>query len=149
MGQVIHPAAVSYQDIDLSWMIGRVVASVSYHDPKLWYFGFEPNVNIGVECLWRVVEPDRVVLTSEDHNQKFGLPAPVDAAAKCTELLAVRRIAAVVLRVAAADLVIEFSGDLRLEVISNSIGYDNWRVRDPSGTEYFAQGGGQISKWKS
>ena len=148
MGQVIHPSAVGYKDIDLSWMVGRVIAEVSFHEPTLWSFIFGPEASIGVECLWRIVVHDRVVLTGEDHGQEFGLPTPVDATVKATELLSGRRVTSVELREATADIMIEFSGDLRLEVIPTSSAYEGWQLRDPSGVSYFAQGGGQICRWK-
>jgi hypothetical protein len=95
MGRVIYPSAVGYKDIDLSWMAGRVIVAVSFDEPTLWSFAFGPEAGIGVECLWRIVEHGKVVLTGEDHGHQFGLPAPVDAVAKSTELLAGRHVSAV------------------------------------------------------
>ena len=106
------------------------------------------KVTVGVECLWRIVTRGRVALTSEDHGHQFGLPAPVDAVARCTELFSTRHVSAVTLREDTADLAIEFTDDLRLEVIPTSAGYESWRLHDPSGTSYFVQGGGQICIWK-
>jgi hypothetical protein len=148
MGQVIHPSPVRYKDIDLSWMVGQVITQVSFHEPTQWSFVFGPESGIGVECLWRIVEHDRVVLTGEDHGHQFGLPTPVDAVAKSTVLIVGHRIAAVQLREATADILIEFSGGLRLEIIPTSSGYESWQLRDPFGASYFAQGGGQICRWK-
>ncbi len=148
MGQYIHPSAVSYKDIDLSWMVGRVIVEVAFFEPTLWFFSFGPDAGISVECLWRIVAHGRVVLTGEDHGHQFGLPAPVDAVAKSTELLADHRISAVQLRESTLDIVIEFTSDLRLEVIPTSAGYESWQLRDPSGASYYAQGGGQICRWK-
>jgi len=147
MGQFILTSAVDYKDIDLSWMTRRVITEVSFYDPAMWSFIFGPDVYIQVECLWRIVEHGRVVLTNQDHGHKFGLPAPMDAVAMSTELLAGRSISAVQLRDATADIVIEFSGDLRLEIIPISAGYERWQLRDPFGASYVAQGGGQISTW--
>jgi hypothetical protein len=149
MSQTIHPSAISYKDIELSWMVGRLIVEVSHHEPTLWYFSFGPDAGISVECLWRILHHNRVVLTCEDHGHQFGLPAPIDAATKSTDLLASRHIAAVQLREATADILIEFSDGIRLEIIADSSGYESWQLRDPSGTEYFAQGGGQICRWRT
>jgi hypothetical protein len=129
-------------------MVGRAFTEVSFHEPSPWYFIFGPDAHIGVECLWRIVGHDGVILTNEDHGQKFGLSAPLDAVAKGNQLLAGRIIAAVQLREATADVLIEFTEDLRLEIIPTSSGYESWQLRDPSGMSYVAQGGGQICKWK-
>jgi hypothetical protein len=146
MGKVYFPSAIAYKDIDLNWLVGRTVCGVSYE--ATWWFDFGSKNVIGVGCLWRIIEHERVILTSQDHGQKFGLPAPVDAVAKCTDLFSKRRVAAVHLRDATADLAIKFTDDLRLEIIPDSSGYESWQLTDPSGTSYVAQGGGQICKWK-
>jgi len=148
MGQIIHPSPVAYKDIDLTWIVGRTVCLVSFHEPTLWSFNFGQKVCVGVECLWRIVDHARVVLTNQDHGHQFGLPAPVDAVARSTGLFAKRPVSAVQLREATADLLIEFTDDLRLEVIPDSSGYESWQLHDPSGTSYYVQGGGTIGKWK-
>jgi len=149
MRQHIQPSVVAYKDIDLSWMAGRIIVEVSLHEPTRWSFIFRPEVCIGVECLWRIVEHGKVVLTGEDHGQQFGLSTPIDAATKGTELLANRQIITAQLREATADIVIEFNGGLRLEIIQTSSGYESWQMRDQAGVSFFAQGGGQICRWKS
>ncbi len=88
-------------------------------------------------------------MSSEDHGHKFGLPAPIDAVAMGMALLAGQSITAVQLLESTADILIDFTGDIRLEIIPTSAGYENWELHDPSGTSYVAQGGGQISRWKS
>jgi len=148
MGQFIYSSVVAYKDMDLSWMVGRVITQVLFYDPTPWDFLFGSEAQLRVDCLWRILEDGRIVLTREDHGHQFGLPAPVDAVAKSAELLAGRRITAAQLREGTADMVIEFSGGLLLEVIQNSLGYESWQLRDPSGTSYVAQGGGQLSTWK-
>ncbi len=149
MSQLIHPSVVDHKDIDLSWMAGRIITEVSFHEPKLWSFVFGLDARIDVECLWRVMEDGKVILTAEDHNQQFGLPNLINAATKAFELIADRQIKAAHLRDSTADLEIEFSGNMRLDIIQNSSGYESWRMLDPLGASFFAQGGGQICWWKS
>lgn len=146
MSQIVNPLPVAYKDIDLSWLIGRVVCEVSFHEPATWEFGFGSRAGVSVECLWRIIEHERVVLTREDDGHCFGLPAPTDARAKCTELFSKRRVVAVELRESTADLLIQLAGDLRLEIIPDSAGYESWRLSDPTGTSFVAQGGGTICK---
>lgn len=148
MAQFIHPFAASYKEVDLSWMVGRVVTEVSFNEPAVWWFSFGLDVSIAVECLWRIVEHGRVGLTSDDHGHKFGLPAPIDAVPRSMDALLGRRVTAVQLREFTADLVIDFTDDLRLEFIPTSSGYEAWLVRDPSGTLFIAVGGGEVRRWK-
>ena len=145
---IVYSSPVPYEGIDLSWMIGRRIIGVSFYEPEAWDFIFDPKCGIGVECLWRIVEDGKVVLTSEDRGHQFGLPAPVDASAKATTLLSEQSITAVQLREATTDIVIELTGGLRLEIIPTSSGYESWQLRDPFGFSYVAQGGGQICRWK-
>ena len=148
MSQIFYPLPIAYKDIDFSWLVGRVVGEVSFHKPTLWVFGFGPKTGINVECLWRIIEHEHIILTSEDNGHQFGLPAPVDARAKCAELFSRQPITAVQLKEATSDLLINFGPDLRLEIIANSSGYECWQLSDPSGTSFVAQGGGTICKWR-
>lgn len=147
MGETIRPDPVAYPEVELSWMVGRSIAEVTFHEPQLWYFTFGSDAGVGVECLWRIVDRGRIVLTSEDHDQQFGLPAPVDAVRRATELLARRVVTAVHLREATADLTLSFTDDVRLEILPVSSGYESWQFRTPTGAQYFATGGGHISVW--
>jgi hypothetical protein len=173
MTKIIQPLAISYKDIELSWMFGRSIMGVVYQepalryfasmaefqmaktstdsalDPTIWHFTLGPDASISVEGLWRIIRHVRIVLTSDDHGRQFGLPAPIDAIAKSTELLAGRQIEAVQLREATADILIALTDGIRLEIIAASSGYESWQIRDPSGTQYFAQAGGQICRWRT
>ena len=143
----INPLPVAYKDIDLSWLIGGTIREISFQEPTTWVFDFGLKTVLNVECLWRVIEREHIVFTSQDHGHKFGLHMPVDATARCTELFAKRRVAAVQLRESTADLFFEFTDHLRLEIISDSGGYETWQLSAPSGMSLIAQGGGQICKY--
>lgn len=131
-------------DIDFSWMRGRTVVEVAFLEPDYWDFVVGPKLCIRAECPWRIIRDGRIALSSDDHSQKFGLPAHIDAAAAATELLARATISAVQLREGTADLLIDFSGGLRLEIIPLSSGYESWQWTDPTGHSFFVQGGGNI-----
>jgi hypothetical protein len=147
--QFIHPYPVRYQDVDLSWMIGLTIIEISYYEPNSWHFLIGPSASLGVECLWRLVENDRIVLTSGDHGHQFGLPKPIDAVCRSQRLIVGRKITSVNLQEATADIIIKLDDNCRLEIIADSSGYESWQLCDPSETEYFAQGGGQICEWKN
>jgi hypothetical protein len=147
MGQIIHMSPISYGDIDLSWMVGRRISSVSFHNPVPWVFSLGTDAAISVECLWRIIERERLVLTSEEHLHQYGLPAPIDAEAKARGLL-VTPITNVRLREATGDVTIDFEGGCLLEVIPQFTGYESWQMSTPSGRSYVAMGG-RFSTWLS
>lgn len=143
----IYPAHVPYEQVDLSWMVGRVVREVTGFEGGCWRFVFEQWEYIQTYCLWRIVRDNRLILTSDDHGQQFGLPAPIDAGCKAMEAFASASVRAVVLREAMGDMLIEFEQGLRLEIISNSAGYEAWEVRGPGRVCFVAGSSGQIHTW--
>jgi len=145
MGQVIYPQPTDPGNVDLSWMIGRGITDVTFDGA--WTFCFVDKGYINVECPWRILSEGRTTLSSDDHGQQYGLPAPIDAAAEATKLLSAVKIDAAQLRVGTSDILIDFSGNLRLEIIPISSGYEGWQMKNPFGTQFFAQGGGQVCIW--
>ena len=137
------------ESFDFSWMVGRTIGQVRFNEPSQWAFSFEPSIGIGAECPWRLLQGGSVAISSEDHLQQYGLPAPLDAAAVATNLLAPHPVTHVDVRDGTADLIIEFGDALRLEIIPMSSGYESWGVTTPSGFYVFAQGGGQLSGYRA
>jgi Family of unknown function (DUF6188) len=113
------------------------------HYPENFTFEFDEAI-LAVECLWRIKIDSRVTLTSRDHRQQFGLPAPVDAHAEAMSRLKDRRVIEVRLDERSADLTLEFEGGLRLEVLNDSSGYEPWNLRAP-GVHLVGLGGGGIA----
>ena len=130
-------------DFDFSWMLGQHV-QVSFLNPAIWYFTLENSLSIGAECPWRLLHAGTIAVSNEDHLQQYGLPAPIDAAERANSLLDGLVIERVGVRQGTADLLIDFSGDCRLEIIPFSSGYESWQIAMPSGKSVFAQGGGNI-----
>ena len=131
---------------DFSWMVGRQVA-VSFSEPSMWFFSFGGSLGISVECPWRLLEHGQIAVSYADHRQQFGLPAPVDAAALASSLLAGSVIRRVEVREGVADLFIDFDEGRRLEIVPFSSGYESWQVSAPTGKQIIAQGGGRLSAW--
>lgn len=83
--------------------------------------------------FWRITEPGRYSLTSFDHQQKYGLPAPIDAIKEFQDRLQYRFVSDVRLREGTRDLVFDFAGGLRLEVFGLT-GYEDWDIQFPDKT---------------
>ena len=134
---------------DLKWMVGRSIDEVTFTDPDYWLFQFATGVFVSAECPWRILDHGHIAVSSDDHKQQFGLPEPIDAAEVASDLLSPLRVTDVEVREGTADLLLSFTEDKQLQIIPFSSGYESWQVRDPSGTSIVAQGGGQLSSWKS
>lgn len=131
---------------DFSWMTGRYV-QITFSEPATWCVSFGESLGMNVDCPWRLIHDGTIEVSSDDHRQQFGLPAPIDAATCATSLLAGLTIERVEVREGTADVFIQFEGDWRLEIIPFSSGYESWNVSTPSGKRVVAQGGGQLSAW--
>ena len=127
-------------------MLGRSIIEVSLADPLPWRFRFSDSEGITVECLWRIINGGRLTRTSLDHGHQFGLPAPVDAAVEATATLVGRAVTDVHLHLSTGDIQLRFDGDLMLEIIRDSGGYEGWQVYAPGGVCYAAHDGG-FSTW--
>lgn len=117
-----------------------------------WVFTFGERGVLLVECLWRIIANGTIALTEEDDGQIFGLPSPVNAGEKALELLSQKAVAKIITANETGDLYIYFEGNVRLEILNNSSGYEGWHavVKNAGETrEIVAQGGGQLSMWPS
>lgn len=113
-----------------------------------WAFDFQNDTGLTVECHWRLVSLDGIVLTDEDDGQQFGLPEPVDAEIKANALLAGAHISAASIDRITADLCLRFSNDLRLDLVNNSSGYEGWQAsfsHAGGDATVVAMGGGRLA----
>lgn len=81
---------------------------------------------------WRVVRDQRAGTSSFDHQQRYGLPAPINAIECLAEQLLHRVVTEARLDRRTGDLVLLFD-DLELQVF-NFTGYEVWEVTFPDGT---------------
>jgi hypothetical protein len=129
--------------VSIEWLVEKKCTRVYEHYPRNFTFEFGSGA-LAVDCLCRIVASGRLVLTSQDHGQRFGLPSPVDAYAEAESLLRDRCVAAVRLVAETNDLVIEFEDGSRLEVLAHSSGYELWNLTAP-GVHLAAVGGNGIA----
>lgn len=131
-------------NIDISWMVGRIVDRVSWMEPGRWVFHFGGGGSISCECLWRLIADGRIIRTSDDHGQEFGLSAPVDACAEISRRFSKQRVRLAEVRKDTRDIILAFESSDRLEVLPISSGYESWEVEDPNGSAVIATGGGDL-----
>jgi hypothetical protein len=127
---------------DLDWLVGRKFQSLDKE--YVWVIVFYEQTSLTIECLWRLIEQQKIRRTSADDGQQFGRPAPVDAAAEVNRLLAGTVVESIELREGTLDLAIRFSSGHVFEIIVDSSGYEAWHLCG-DGREFIACGGGNLA----
>lgn len=135
----------------LQWaMLGTTLQDVRAYEHG-WSFGFANGGGITTQSFWRVLAHGGIAVTSEDHDQKFGLPEPVDAGHRAQELLR-GPVSRVELLPITSDLRLEFDGKATLELFNTSSGYEGWHLGVPTADgqkELVALGGGDAAMWRT
>lgn len=85
---------------------------------------------------WRLIGDGHAKLSSFDHEQKYGLPAPIDAKRELRDALENRTCVEAILDTRTGDLALAFDGGTRFQVF-NFTGYEVWELTFPGiGTAY-------------
>ena len=147
MGRILHPTQIDASALDLSWLVGQQIEGVTWSDPLPWLFSFSGGARLTVECPWRIIADGRIAVTSEDHAQQYGLPAPIDSAAVATEQLATRPVSDVRLAADTLDLLITVAGGAMLQITPFSRGYEAWQITSAGRRQIVAGGGGRVATY--
>jgi hypothetical protein len=132
--------------VDVSWMVGRYVNVTVSESSYSWFFGLGDSCAIIVECPWRILLKGKIRHSSENHAMKHGLPPPIHVAAEANRLLEGSPIVRAEIR-HAADLLLNFEGEVRLEVLPFFPGYEAWQAYTPEGRHVVASVDGELSAW--
>jgi hypothetical protein len=124
-------------------LVGQTLRSVEKKDYS-WFFVFADDISIVTESPWRFLSEDRIIVTSEDHGNQFGLPAPVDAAERVLAGVSRKAVVTASITRPTADLIIYFDGHWHLQFLQMSCGYESWRLYI-RGNETICTGGGDIA----
>jgi hypothetical protein len=82
---------------------------------------------------WRLIEDGRALLSSFDHQQKYGLLAPIDAKEQLSKILKDKICSDAQLDAETADLIFLFGKTTKLQIF-NFTGYEIWDIRFPDGS---------------
>lgn len=86
---------------------------------------------------WRLVIDGGAGLSSFDHQQNYGLRAPIDAVKNLSETLRDKLLTNAILDHMTGDLLFDFDGNVSLQVF-NFTGYEIWHIRFPDGTREYS-----------
>jgi len=82
---------------------------------------------------WRVMKDGKAGRGSFDHQQQYGLPAPIDAIAELHGQLQDKIVIDAQLDRETGDLLFQFSDNIKFQVF-NFTGYEVWEISFPDGT---------------
>ena len=129
-----------------SAFIGLRCTGVAKYAPDSWRFDFEGRTHADIRCPWRIIRNGGIALGHEDHEQQFGLPAPLDGQREALKLLSGKVVKATI-REIASDLILVFNDGVYLEVFNDSSGYEGWECSCTNGLFVVAGGGGDLATW--
>lgn len=129
---------------DFEWMLGKNISAITCDEVGNWYFTILDAGAISVYCTWRLIADGRIKVTSDDHNQQFGLPHPLDAREKALQIISSFEVVSAHVHTETADLTITFANAAQLQILQLSSGYEAWQVNDRAGNSTIAQGGGRL-----
>lgn len=82
---------------------------------------------------WRIIKAGRADVSSFDHNQKYGLPAPINSFERIEQELQGKVVDEARFIHETGDLRFGFGEDIELEVF-NFTGYEVWEIHFSNGT---------------
>jgi len=131
---------------ELAWLVGHRFQLLTRREFD-WFVAFDNDVSIVVACLWRLVESDRIRMTSADDGQKFGLSEPVEAAAEVNRRLTGAAVESIELRSGLLDLELRFSTGHLLQILPDSSGHEAWNACCGN-RQFIAGGGGDLAVFR-
>lgn len=127
---------------DLNWLKGLGFRSLVHREFD-WAISFTDGTCLVIACLWRLIDSDRIAVTSNDDTQKFGLPTRVDSAAEVSSRLTNTSVSDVQVSTDTLDLEIHFGTQFIFQIIPDSSGFESWQLSGRN-QSFVAQGGGQL-----
>jgi hypothetical protein len=82
---------------------------------------------------WRVIKDGRASISSFDHKQQYGLPAPIDAVEMLIRDLQGQLITDAQHDKETGDLLLWFTNNIKCQIL-NFTGYEIWEINFPDGT---------------
>jgi hypothetical protein len=127
----------------LDWLLNQRLSQVEKKDFS-WFFTFAQSGSIATESFWRLITPERILVTSEDHGHLFGLKEPVDAAKCVMSTIENRMITHYSCPDICSDLILYFEDKIELQFLITSGGFESWRAMNDN-VQVICMGGGGLS----
>jgi hypothetical protein len=134
---------VDKMNSNLDWLKGKILANVDKKDFS-WFFTFAQGGSITTETFWRLLDSERLVVASGDHDQLFGLKEPVDAAKRVMATIGAKKIIDYSCLEVCSDLILFFEDKMQIQLLNTSGGYESWQAGN-DGVLIICMGGGGLS----
>ncbi len=145
--KVVEVRAIELVDVHLEWMVGQSIVAFSFYEPNLWSMLLSGGGWISTQDPWRLLATDRMIVGSSEHGHSYGLPEPVDAVATAMAETAGAAIVEARIGEAAPDLFVRFANGIVLEILTTSMAYECWTVRDAAGICVVIRGSRTAGTW--
>jgi hypothetical protein len=113
-------------------------------DGDCWYFYFSDKIFACSSGFWRLLIENKIDLVSLDHEQKFGLPKPLDLVEEITRKLVGKYLTKIEVIKDTYDLVLTLTDRHRLELFISSSGYETYEF-SVDNKRYIGLGSGDIA----
>jgi hypothetical protein len=111
-----------------------VLGANAYHEPGMATVQllFSEGAKLRAD-YWRVIRDRKEIVSSFDHQQKYGLPAPRDAIKELQKELRNKTVTEAHLDKETGDLLFRFNEEIKLQIFGFS-GYEVWEISFSDGT---------------
>jgi hypothetical protein len=86
---------------------------------------------------WRLARDGKAKISRFDHQQQYGLPAPLDAIKELQHELQNKIVSDTNLDTETGDILFQFTGNVKVQIF-NFTGYEVWEIQFPDGTREFS-----------
>lgn len=128
--------------MQLTWLVGKQLLEASKRIDD-WRLLFEGESTLFAECLWRLVDDERILVTCQDQGEKSTIwvnrggrdeIAIVfrDAGQEMCRYLHLATITSAVIRPITNDVEIDFNNGMSLQLVSNRSNCGGWCLQSPS-----------------
>ena len=124
----------------LKWLEGQNLIDACKKD-FTWFFSFSDGGSITTESCWRLITNDGVAVTSEDDGHQFGLNEKVNAGVRILKETEGKKVRAYSIAERTSDLRVTLEGDVWLDFLCLSSGYESWSSQHRSAMVICAGGG--------
>lgn len=114
---------------------GEISVEVNIAAPSLLILNEAPyysldwdGVYVHLQCFWRAVVDSKIVFTSEDDKQIFGLEKPFDISEAFPKFFSSQQVSFIKIKNPIADLQILFEDGSYIEAFASSSGYETWSI---------------------
>lgn len=95
-------------------------------DQEKWTFYFAQKIHANSTGFWRLLQNNKLLFVSLDHEQQFGLPKPINLVEELNRLLLGQRLQRIEVIKDTCDLKLILTNGFTIEIYISSSGYETY-----------------------